>query len=258
MRQPLEDKVVTISRAQGTLTFPANFMLIAAMNPLSFGVRRFWSYQDSGRYNLLALEWRSPLRLCGGCRNVLRVVRIEMTTMIRPVCESDLTSLRLSFVGDGEDQAGNLQAQESGDGLYLVLWRQCVPLGHLFLRWAGSHEIPRIRNENLVAATVSDCPSLDGIWVRPDCRSEGIGTQLIREAERLALLAGFHSVCLTVDIKNDRARALYERLGYADPGIGPFHTFGTYTNPDGEEVPWDNGTQLFLRKRLAEDGAGGV
>jgi magnesium chelatase family protein len=30
MRQPLEDKVVTISRAQGTLTFPANFMLIAA------------------------------------------------------------------------------------------------------------------------------------------------------------------------------------------------------------------------------------
>jgi hypothetical protein len=37
MRRPLEDKVVTISRAQGTLTFPANFMLIAAMNPCSCG-----------------------------------------------------------------------------------------------------------------------------------------------------------------------------------------------------------------------------
>lgn len=37
MRQPLEDKVVTISRAQGTLTFPANFMLIAAMNPCPCG-----------------------------------------------------------------------------------------------------------------------------------------------------------------------------------------------------------------------------
>ena len=37
MRQPLEDKVVTISRATTTLTFPANFMLVAAMNPCPCG-----------------------------------------------------------------------------------------------------------------------------------------------------------------------------------------------------------------------------
>ena len=37
MRQPLEDKHVTISRAQGSLTFPANFQLIAAMNPCPCG-----------------------------------------------------------------------------------------------------------------------------------------------------------------------------------------------------------------------------
>jgi len=33
MRQPMEDKVVTISRAQGSLTFPADFQVVAAMNP---------------------------------------------------------------------------------------------------------------------------------------------------------------------------------------------------------------------------------
>ncbi|HEY88194.1 MAG TPA: YifB family Mg chelatase-like AAA ATPase [Thermoflexia bacterium] len=44
MRQPLEDKVVTISRAQGSLTFPASFTLIAAMNPCPCGY-----YGDSQR-----------------------------------------------------------------------------------------------------------------------------------------------------------------------------------------------------------------
>ena len=37
LRQPLEDKVVTISRATGSLSFPANFMLIGAMNPCPCG-----------------------------------------------------------------------------------------------------------------------------------------------------------------------------------------------------------------------------
>ncbi len=38
MRQPLESRNITISRAKITVDYPSSFMLIAAMNP--------WSYMD--------------------------------------------------------------------------------------------------------------------------------------------------------------------------------------------------------------------
>lgn len=37
LRQPIEDKLVTISRARGSVTFPANFLLIIAHNPCPCG-----------------------------------------------------------------------------------------------------------------------------------------------------------------------------------------------------------------------------
>jgi magnesium chelatase family protein len=37
LRQPLEDRIITVSRAKNTFTFPAQFMLVAAQNPCPCG-----------------------------------------------------------------------------------------------------------------------------------------------------------------------------------------------------------------------------
>ena len=163
--------------------------------------------------------------------------------------EAALPLLVKHCADDGEDHAQHWQEQQAGEGLYLLAWRGAEPVGHLYIRWAGSHEIPRIRHWSPIAADLGPCPNIMGVWVVPNLRSRGIGTVLLREAEDLIWQGGYTKACLEVNADNPRARALYERLGYSDPGIGVFTTSGTFTDAEGHELAWQNGPQALLIKQ---------
>ena len=70
LRQPLEDKIVQISRVDGTDVFPANFMLIAAMNPCNCGYypdmnRCRCSTKDIYRYlNKISMPFIDRMDVC--------------------------------------------------------------------------------------------------------------------------------------------------------------------------------------------------
>jgi magnesium chelatase family protein len=62
LRQPLEDKIVAISRSSGSLTYPANFTLIAAMNPCPCG---YWGDSEKECTCSMTMVSRYQKRISG-------------------------------------------------------------------------------------------------------------------------------------------------------------------------------------------------
>ena len=169
---------------------------------------------------------------------------------IVPAAEGDAPLLAQQMSSPEREHKNYVRLQKEGKATYLVAWEDKTPVGHLLIRWDGSLEIPRIVDRMPMAAKFADYPSFEGIDVRLDRRGRGIGTALIRHAERLVRQRGFEQAVIEVDIDNLRARTLYERLGYAESGLREFTTSGTYVDDDGHIVEWTNGPQVLLIKKL--------
>lgn len=55
---------------------------------------------------------------------------------------------------------------------------------------------------------------IEVLVVEPAARGQGLGPRLIEGAERWARSRGIDEITLNVFVQNERARALYDRLGY--------------------------------------------
>lgn len=82
LRQPLEDRCVNVSRVSGNLSFPASFMLVAAMNPCPCGYRGHPDRTCTCPETQVARYWQ---RLSGPLLD-----RIDLQVEVGPVSYAEL------------------------------------------------------------------------------------------------------------------------------------------------------------------------
>ena len=144
--------------------------------------------------------------------------------------------------GNSQKHQKGLERQQRDELVYFIAWA-----GGL-LALGDCPPIPVMRVLP-VALNVRDCPDVMDLFVHPDQRSKGVGTQLLDKAHELARRMGYTSIGLGVGVDNHRARALYERLGYSDAGVDEYVDRWQYTDRDGRRW-WEHQTCTYLVRSL--------
>lgn len=111
LRQPLEDGQVTISRAAGSLTFPARFMLVAAMNPTPSGS---FGDADRGRTSPAAVQ-RYLNKISGPLLDRidihLEVAALKHGELVNPTPAESSADIRARIVAARQRQLARFQGR---------------------------------------------------------------------------------------------------------------------------------------------------
>src|SRR5262245_44173947 len=112
--------------------------------------------------------------------------------------------------------------------------------GYITIKWSSTY--PEFFKNNI--------PEIADLNVLPDCRSQGIGTKLIKQCENAAIEKGYSTIGIGVGLTADygNAQKLYVKLGYVPDGCGlHYHnnlvTYNQKINVDDELI-------LFFTKSL--------
>ena len=136
---------------------------------------------------------------------------------VRPARESELDILMPASVAMFTEEYG-YSPLSSGVG-YQRRVRQLVDQGRSFVvieRDGGG--VPRVVFKAEIGAQALGVAQLQGVWVEPSRRGEGIGAAGTAAVVEHALASGAHTVSLYVNDYNTRARRTYRRVGFAEVG----------------------------------------
>ena len=102
MQQPLEDGHVTISSAISSLTYPANFMLVAAMNPCPFGctleqIKKYVSRISGPLLDRMDIHVEVPAL---NCQEMTSNLSVEKSEQIRERVKNAREAQLIRFTGD--------------------------------------------------------------------------------------------------------------------------------------------------------------
>jgi len=163
---------------------------------------------------------------------------------VKPVtrCDVPLLEAHLPFGVPGK-HADRSVRQSEGRVVYLIAWYNGAPIGHALLKWQGADE------DHIASVLQGTCPDVEDLFVLESFRSQGVGRRILDAAERLACERGFQYIGLSVGVDNPRARALYERCGYRDAGLGPLREHLEYLDASGRRQTWDE-ICVYLTKPL--------
>lgn len=127
----------------------------------------------------------------------------------------ELRAVRLRALASDPAAFGSTLAREQAYDD--ALWRERAAAGRTFLAWASG----------LVVGLVSYYPEEDrpaderqlvSMWVAPEARGAGVAALLVEAVREAAAADGARVLTLFVADGNERARRLYERLGFRSTG----------------------------------------
>jgi GNAT superfamily N-acetyltransferase len=143
------------------------------------------------------------------------------------------------------EYAKRLAAQERGELVQVVAWMDERPVGKAMVLFPGYEEYSE-------SAEREGCAEIRDVGVVEGVRRRGVGTALIRELERTALMHGMTTVGMSVAIGVDAGpgELLYAKLGYV-VAHGPFITSTDLYDDDERPIPV-GAVMCYLTKSLLE------